>query len=71
MKGAKVGMIIHPAIETSDLTKEEEKFISDRVEDIVREGVKKLQEESVYNQSAGQNGGSGTEQNAVTSDMDK
>ena len=71
MKGAKVGMIIHPAIETKDLTKEEEKFISDRVEDIVREGVKKLQEESVYNQSAGQNAGSGTEQNAVTSDMDK
>lgn len=43
MKGAEIGIIVHPAIETKELTKEEEKHLSDRVEAVIREGVIKLQ----------------------------
>ena len=43
MKGADIGIIVHPAIETKDLSKEEEKHLSDRVEEIIRGGVAKLQ----------------------------
>ncbi len=43
MQGAKIGMIIHPAIETKDLTKEEEHSLSDRVELVIKQGVEKLQ----------------------------
>ena len=46
MQGAKIGMIIHPAIETKDLTKEEEHNLSDRVEAIIKQGVEKLQAQS-------------------------
>lgn len=45
MQGADIGIIIHPAIETKDLTKEEERHLSDRVEEIVRNGVRELQGE--------------------------
>ena len=45
MKGADVRMIIHPPIPTDNLTKEEERDLSDVVENIVREGVARLQSE--------------------------
>ena len=45
MKGADIGIIVHPAIETKDLSKEEEKHLSDRVEEIIRSGVAELQGE--------------------------
>ena len=47
MKGADVRMIIHPPIPTDNLTKEEERDLSDVVENIVREGVARLQSEDV------------------------
>ena len=43
MKGADIGIIIHPPIETKDLNKEEEKHLSYRVEEIIRGGVEELQ----------------------------
>ena len=43
MKGADIGIIIHPPIETKDLSKEEEKHLSYRVEEIIRGGVEELQ----------------------------
>lgn len=45
MKGADIGIIVHPAIETKDLSNEEEKHLSDRVEEIIRSGVAELQGE--------------------------
>lgn len=45
MKGADIGIIVHQPIETKDLTKEEEKHLSDRVEAIIKSGVKELQNE--------------------------
>lgn len=40
--GAKVKVMIHPAVPTADLTKEEEKEISDKVQEIVKNGLKEL-----------------------------
>lgn len=43
MTGAEINMIIHPAIETKDLSKEEEHKLADRVEEIIKNGVLDLQ----------------------------
>lgn len=37
-----VKVMVHPMIETKDLTKEEEKHLSDKVYDIIQDGLKKL-----------------------------
>lgn len=38
----KIKLMIHPAIETKDLTKEEEKHLSDKVFNIINDGLKEL-----------------------------
>ena len=43
MTGADISIMIHPAIETKDISKEEEKHLSDKVEEIIRNGVLELQ----------------------------
>ena len=45
MKGGKVRMLIHPAVPTDSLSKEEEHELSDKVEAIIKEGLEKLREE--------------------------
>ncbi len=41
-KGGDVEVVIHPLIETKNLTKEEEKLLPEKVENIVKEGLEKL-----------------------------
>lgn len=40
--GAPVKVMIHPAVPTADLTKEEEKELSDKIQNIIEEGLKEL-----------------------------
>ena len=42
-RGARIDVIVHPPIETADMSRQEEKALTDRVEGIIREGVEKLQ----------------------------
>lgn len=44
LKGAKIDVIVHPAMETKGLSRSEEKALVTEVEKIVRDGVKQLQE---------------------------
>ncbi len=42
LKKGEVKVMVHPAIETKDLTKEEERHLSNKVYQIIEDGVKKL-----------------------------
>ncbi|MDQ9885138.1 hypothetical protein RFX61_11470, partial [Acinetobacter baumannii] len=42
LKPCDVKVMIHPAIETKDLTKEEERHLSDRVYKIIEDGLKEM-----------------------------
>ena len=43
MSGAKINLSIHPAVETKDLSKEEEHHLGSRIEEIIKKGVLDLQ----------------------------
>ena len=41
-KGARIDVIVHPAVPTAGITRAEEKLLSDKIEGIVRSGVERL-----------------------------
>lgn len=44
LKGAQIDIIVHKPIETKDITRQEEKELSDKVEKIITDGVRELQD---------------------------
>ncbi len=42
VRGARIDVIVHPAIATAGISRAEERVLSDKIETIIREGVKKL-----------------------------
>lgn len=43
LKGARIDIIVHEPIETKDITRQEEKALPEKVEKIIKDGIKELQ----------------------------